>query len=161
MEMEVPNCRSTLLTGIVSAWMVLGCSEITTTHGYVPTEEQIERIEIGASSTTDVLTTIGTPVVTDELYNKTWIYTDIVFTRRGIQAAEIEDQAIVAITFSDDDTVSRIDRFTLAEARSIALNADTTEIHEGRLSIFDQFMRAFGRVDPQTITGQSSAGRPR
>ena len=147
-------------TLLVTAVFLVSCSEVRTNHGYVPSEAALEQIEPGTTTSDEVLVTIGNPLVVDELYNETWLYVDTSFMQKGMHEAEIEDQNVVAITFTGDGRVARVDRLTVAQTRDIALNADTTEIHEGRLNLFNQLMRAFGRVDPQTITRQGTPGRP-
>jgi len=149
--------RSTARSACLLAGIALvSCSDISTNHGHVPSEAELAQIEIGVTKSDTVLQAVGSPMIVDELYEETWIYVDSEFSTRGPRAARLADQRIVAVTFTDDGRVARIDQLTMAEARTVALNANTTEIYEGRLSIFDQLMRAFGRVDPQSIIRQDN-----
>ncbi len=157
--MELTLHRTPGLACLLALLALAGCSDISTNHGHAPTETELAAIEVGTTTADEVLQAVGSPVVVDALYEETWIYVDSTFSTRGIRAAELADQRIIAMTFTEDGRVARIDQFTMAEARNVALNPDSTEIYEGRLSIFDQLSRAFGRVDPQTIIRQDSFSR--
>ncbi|MCY4258690.1 MAG: outer membrane protein assembly factor BamE [Rhodobacteraceae bacterium] len=135
------------------------CSDIKTDHGHVPTEAELQAIKLNVTTSEEVLQTAGSPMVIDNLYAETWIYVDNQLQTRGGRAPRLSEQKVVALTFTEDGRVSRIDRLTMADAHDIAPSTETTEIYEGRLSIFDQLGRAFGRVDAQSIIRQDTPGR--
>ena len=53
--------RMARLVTVAAVLVVAGCTPIYQNHGYVPTEEELSRIEVGKSSREEVSAVIGRP----------------------------------------------------------------------------------------------------
>ncbi len=106
---------------------VAGCSDIVRTHGYAPTEDELQAIEVGRSSRAGVANAIGRPSSTGLMQDSGWFYVKSRHRERYWRGAEEFDREVVAISFDDNDRVSNIERFGLENGNVVVLSRRVTE----------------------------------
>ena len=132
----------------VLALIIAACSVTYEYHGYVPTGHDLRAVKVGESTPEDVLETVGRPASAGFLDPGTWYYAAAKIRRRAFRDPEFTDQQVVAISFNEEGTVSNVERFGLKNGQPVVLNRRITETDLGQLSIVDQLMKSFGRIDP-------------
>lgn len=106
---------------------VAGCSDIVRNHGYAPTEDELQTIEVGRSSRAGVANAIGRPSSTGLMQDSGWFYVKSRYRERYWRGAEEFDREVVAISFDDNDRVSNIERFGLENGNVVVLSRRVTD----------------------------------
>ena len=132
----------------VLAWMIVACSSTYDFHGYTPSQYELRSVIVGESTPEEVLEAVGRPVSSGFLARDTWYYVSANIRRRAFREPEFTDRQVVAISFNDDGKVANVERFGLERGRPVVLSRRITETELGRLTIVEQLMRSFGRIDP-------------
>jgi len=128
--------------GLALASMV-ACAPVYRNHGYVPMEEDLAKIQIGASQE-QVTQTIGAPSVTRLASDNGWYYIQSRFRVFGLSNREITRE-VVAISF-DQGRVSNIERFGLDAGRIIPLSRRVTDSGIEGSTFLRQLFGSVGRL---------------
>ncbi len=146
----IPRSRSISFAAVL-AFAIVACSPIYDFYGYTPDRYELRAIKVGESTPEDVLETVGRPVSAGFLAGDTWYYASAKSRRVAFMEPEYVDRLVVAISFDDEGKVSNVERFGLERGRAVILSRRITETELGRLTIVEQLLRSFGRVDPAQV----------
>ncbi|GFE63622.1 outer membrane protein assembly factor BamE [Litoreibacter roseus] len=124
-----------------------GCSEVIRNHGYAPSEVELQDIVVGADTRGTVEDVVGRPSTSGVLQAGAWYYVGSTIRHYGYRAPREIDRQVVAITFSEDDTVQNIERFGLERGQVVTLSRRVTETSVRDFNIIQQLLRNFGRID--------------
>ena len=133
---------------MVLAWLIAACSPTYDFHGYTPSQHELRPIKVGETTQQEVLEAVGRPISTGFLANDTWYYVSANIRRIAFREPEFTERQVVAISFNEEGQVANIERFGLEKGRPVVLSRRITETDLGRLTIVEQLMRSFGRIDP-------------
>jgi outer membrane protein assembly factor BamE (lipoprotein component of BamABCDE complex) len=123
------------------------CASQYRNHGYAPDESQLAEIVVGVDTRASVEETIGRPSSTGVLQESGWYYVASRVRRSGARAPEEVEREVVAISFDNDGVVSNVERYGLEDGRVVALSRRVTETNIGRITLIQQIIRNFGRID--------------
>ncbi len=129
---------------ILLVFFVVGCTGITTRHGYIPTEIELETLQVGQTTTEEVVNEIGNPAIINEDFGTTWIYMESKQLTKGIRKAETIERNVVVLTFEGDGTLANVETLGLENGRTVRFTQRVTKTYEGRLSVIQQILRSFG-----------------
>lgn len=149
--MDAVFSRIRLLGVAVFMMAVTACSPVYESHGYAPSEYELEPVVVGASTREAVVAAVGQPMVTNTKYGESWFYVGTRFRHYGMNEPEVVDRNVVVVSFDDAGNVSNVERFTLADGKTVSHSRRVTETNLGRLSLVEQLLRSLGRVDPAAI----------
>jgi len=147
MEVQAGKIRARLAQLVMAGCMLVlvGCSAIYRNHGYVPTDVDMEAIQVGVSTQDDVATIIGRPSAAALLNDNGWYYVQSRFKQVGPKKPEEIDRQVVAITFTDAGVVENVERFGLAEGRVVPLSRRVTDSNIRGVSFLTQLFSSFGQ----------------
>ncbi len=134
--------------------LVVACSPIARSHGYVPTDEQLQEVLVGVDTRATVADVIGQPSAAGVLDGAGWYYVRSEFETRGPLPKQEVDREVLAISFGPDDTVSNIERFGLREGRVVALSRRVTDSNVEGIGILRQLFGNIGRLDASQLVGE-------
>ena len=137
-----------------------GCSPIVTTHGYAPTEEQVEAIEPGLDTAETVVRKIGRPSTGGVVRNDAWYYVASKFETVAYNPPEVTERRVVAVRFGDDGFVSGVDRYGLEDGRVINLVTRTTPTFGRELTVLQQIFGNLGNVGATAVESVQGPPRP-
>ena len=148
MEVQAGKIRARMAQMVMAGCMLVlvGCSAIYRNHGYVPTDVDMEAIQVGVSTQNDVATIIGRPSAAALLNDKGWYYVQSRFKQVGPKKPEEVDRQVVAITFTDAGVVENVERFGLAEGRIVPLSRRVTDSNIQGVSFLRQLFSNAGRL---------------
>jgi len=148
MEVQAGKIRARMARMVMAGCMLVlvGCSAIYRNHGYVPTDVDMEAIQVGVSTQNDVATIIGRPSAAALLNDKGWYYVQSRFKQVGPKKPEEVDRQVVAITFTDAGVVENVERFGLAEGRIVPLSRRVTDSNIQGVSFLRQLFSNAGRL---------------
>lgn len=78
-----------------------GCADDITVYGYVPHQQDVDRIEVGKSSRRDVRQTLGAPFTQGTFEESRWFYIERRTRIRGILEPELVDQRVLVVEFDE------------------------------------------------------------
>ena len=146
--------RRALVPALLAAAMAAAaCEPVRQTHGYVPADTYIQRIQIGEDSRADVVSKIGRPSTTAAFENDEWYYISRTTQTRAFFAPEATEQDVLVLAFDANGVVRSVDRYALADGQVIDLVTRTTPTRGKRLTFLQQLLGNIGRFNPDQIVG--------
>lgn len=150
---------SRLALGLLLVAALAACAARYRNHGYVPDDELLSEIVVGIDTRASVEETIGRPTTAGLLSESAWYYVASQFRHYGARAPREVRRELVAVVFdSDDGTVSNIARFSLEDGEVVNLSRRVTESGVGEITLIDQLLRNFGRLNASDFLGASGGG---
>lgn len=131
-----------MLVGLISA-----CSATYRNHGYMPTETDVEVLQVGVDTRETVAEAIGQPGTAGLLTGSGWYYVQSRFKHFTYNAPEEIDRQVLAVSFNDAGTVSNIERFGLEDGRVVVLSRRVTASNIKGVSFLRQLFGSFGRIN--------------
>jgi outer membrane protein assembly factor BamE (lipoprotein component of BamABCDE complex) len=132
------------------------CSTTVENHGHRIDEERLAQIRPGASSRGDVASLLGTPSTLASFDDRTWYYVGRRVEEENFFDRDLEAQDVVRVRFDEIGVVEAVDRFELADARSVDPVDDETPTGGNELNVVEQFIGNIGRFNvPDAGTGSS------
>ena len=122
------------------------CAPTYRNHGYVPSDEDLARIEVGVDTRETVAAEVGRPSAAGLLNDIGWYYVQSRWKHSGAFSPKEEDRQVVAITFTQDGTVENVERFGLEQGRVVALSRRVTESNIKGLSFLTQLLGNIGKL---------------
>ncbi|SEM83443.1 Beta-barrel assembly machine subunit BamE [Pseudorhodobacter antarcticus] len=156
MEVQAGKAKARLITLAMVGGMVFltACSAIYRNHGYVPTDSELEQVQVGTSSRQDVADAVGRPSAAGLLNDQGWYYVQSEFKHLGPKKPEEIDRQVVAISFNDAGIVENVERFGLQEGRVVPLSRRVTDSNIKGVSFLRQLFNSVGRVGAGDLLGE-------
>ncbi len=153
MEVQAGKVRARLSQLVMVGCIVLlsACSAIYRNHGYVPSEAELEQVQVGVSSRQDVADAVGRPSASGLLNDQGWYYVQSRFKHLGPMKPEEIDRQVLAISFDQRGIVENVERFGLADGRVVPLSRRVTETNIKGISFLRQLFSSFGRLRANDI----------
>ncbi|WP_128254201.1 outer membrane protein assembly factor BamE [Falsirhodobacter deserti] len=123
---------------------VVACAPIYRNHGYVPMDQDLASIQIGATRD-QVAEAVGRPATTALLNENGWYYIQSRFRTFGLSRKEV-DREVVAISFDGQGRVSNVERFGLEQGRIVPLSRRVTNSGIEGSTFLRQLFGSVGRM---------------
>jgi outer membrane protein assembly factor BamE (lipoprotein component of BamABCDE complex) len=122
------------------------CTPMTSQHGNLLEDFQVQEITEGQSSRSDVLRTLGSPTTQSTFNNDVWYYIGQETEKHGILDHEVVNERIITVTFNDEGIVESIDD-TSPEREDIPYARSKTPTHGNDLTFMQQLLGNMGRFN--------------
>ena len=145
-ERKVMRCRARMAAWLALAFIVSGCSGVSTSQvyqrGYVLPEGALEQIPMGASQE-QVLIVLGTPSTVATVSGEVFYY----ISQRGVQPAfflnqRVTDQRVIAVYFDKSRRVERLANYGLRDGKVFDFVTRTTPTSGQELSYIGSILGA-------------------
>ncbi len=130
---------------------VAACSPVYRNHGYVPTEDELALVEVGKDTREMVGQKIGRPTTSGLLNDDGWFYVQSRYKHFGPRAPKEIDRQVLAVTFDKAGVVENIARYGLEDGQVVEISRRVTEPNVKGLSVIQQILGTFGRLDAGSI----------
>ena len=147
-KIKVRNAAIATFTALI----VCACSESYKNHGFVPDEEELSILEVGADTRASVDEIIGAPGVSG-LNSDDYYYIRSRISTYGPRKPKVVDREIVVISFNSNDTIESIERFGLEDGNIVRFSRRVTDSSVVGTSILRQLFGNFGNIDPSEAFG--------
>jgi outer membrane protein assembly factor BamE (lipoprotein component of BamABCDE complex) len=144
-----------MATGARMAAVVLGlvlglasCGEVSRTHGFVPSEDQLDAVVVGRDTRATVQTILGIPGSTGIVADEGWFYVRSTFEDGTYRALREVDREVVAVSFDAEGVVTNVERFGLEDGQVVALSRRVTDDNTAGVGFLRQLFGNLGRIDP-------------
>jgi len=137
--------RSTMRIGLVTLLCIAlaGCTARYRTHGYVPSEDELQQIVPGVDTRATVEDLVGVPSTSGTLNESGFYYIESDIRHFAWQAPEVVDREILAITFDSNGVVENIERYGLQDGQVVPLARRITRSGDGEISFI---RKLFGNI---------------
>jgi outer membrane protein assembly factor BamE (lipoprotein component of BamABCDE complex) len=136
------------------------CAPIRDVRGYIPDEEKVSAVKIGADSRDTVQAKLGTPSSTATFGDPTWYYISTEQERYAFFKPDVTKRQILAVEFSEDGKVSDVRKYGIEDGQIIALVDRETPSRGKEMSLLQQLFGNMGGL-PTGAPGQNNGpGRP-
>lgn len=149
--MQRSHLRLAALAGLVA--LTASCAPMVRTHGYVPYQEDLDALIVGADTKGIVEETIGRPQDVGLSDDETWYYVENTVSTLAFFAPEVTERTVLALDFDGDGVLSSINRYGLEDGRVIDLVTRVTPTDRRRRSILNQIFGNVGAVVPPLPDG--------
>jgi outer membrane protein assembly factor BamE (lipoprotein component of BamABCDE complex) len=139
-----------LCCGLVA---IAACTETYRNSGYVPSEDELEQVQVGKSDRAFVEETVGRPVAQGVIRDDTWYFVGTRWEYYAYRAPKPIERQVVAISFNDRGTVGNVERFSLEDGRVVALNRRVTDSNIEGVSFLRQLLGNLGNIGPESFSG--------
>ena len=138
---------------LVCAVLLGACQAQYDNHGYIPPEEDLRQINVGADTKDTVAEKIGVPVSSGVLTNSGYYYVRMRTRTLGPLAPREIERQVVAISFTDAGVVQNVERFGLERGRVVPLTRRVTSSPVSNSSFLRQLLGNIGRFTPGALGG--------
>jgi len=129
---------------VVLCAALAACSPIYRSHGYAPSDADLQQIVVGVDTRDSVAEAVGSPSAAGVVGDNAWYYVQSDWVTRGYFSPEVTKREVVAITFDAQGIVRNIERYGLKDGNVIALNRRVTESNVQGISFIRQLLGNVG-----------------
>jgi outer membrane protein assembly factor BamE (lipoprotein component of BamABCDE complex) len=149
-----------LLTGSILAVAGLAaCAPIRDVRGYVPDEEKVATVSLGADTRDSVQEKLGTPSSTATFGDPTWYYISTEQERYAFFKPDVTKRQILAIQFADDGKVNDIRKYGIQDGQVIALVDRETPSRGKEMTFLQQLFGNMGAMPASAPGSNQGPGR--
>lgn len=144
------------LKAVIAMLMVVGlsaCAAQYRTHGYLPSEADLQQIVPGVDTKATVEDLIGVPNAAGVLNGSGYYYIETEVRHFAYQKPKVVERTIVAITFDEADLVSNITTYGLEDGRVVAINRRVTQTTDGDISFIRKLFGNIGGISASNLLG--------
>jgi len=124
------------------------CADTVRSHGFVPTDDQLEAVVVGRDTRTTVTTILGEPGSTGVMADEGWFYVRSTFEDGTYRALREVDRQVVAVSFDAEGVVTNVERFGLEDGNVVLLSRRVTDDNTAGIGFLRQLFGNLGRIDP-------------
>jgi outer membrane protein assembly factor BamE (lipoprotein component of BamABCDE complex) len=144
--MSMGSGKAALALGLVLA--LAACGDRVRTHGFVPSDADLEAVVVGRDTRTTVATILGPPGGTGIVADEGWYYVRSIYDGGTYRAQQEVDREVVAVSFDDAGVVTNVERFGLEDGQVVALSRRVTDDNTRGVGFLRQLFGNLGRIDP-------------
>lgn len=135
------------------------CTPVTSQHGNMLEDFQIQEVKAGEHTRSDVLRLLGSPTTQSTFNPNIWYYLGQESQKRGILDQQITDERIVVVMFNKDGVVDAIQEVD-SERENIPYARTKTPTHGNDLTFMQQLLGNLGRFNtPQDVSATGDLDR--
>lgn len=128
--------------------LVAACGPVYQNHGYIPSEDDLNRVEVGVDTRESVAAVVGRPSAAALLNDEGWYYVQSRWRTFGPAQPQEIDRQVVAITFDERGVVENVGRYTLEDGRVVALSRRVTDTNIKGVTLIGQLLTNLGVFNP-------------
>ncbi|MDO5756878.1 MAG: outer membrane protein assembly factor BamE [Rhodobacterales bacterium] len=125
-----------------------GCTSLYKNHGYVPPDEDLNRLVAGVDTRAKVDDLIGAPSAAGMLAGGDYYYVRSRVRTYGMKRPEVIDRQVLAISFDNAGVIANIERFDLQDGHTVVLSRRVTESSVEGKGFLASIMDNFGNINP-------------
>ena len=123
------------------------CTAQYRTHGYVPSEDELQQIVPGVDTRGTVEDLIGVPSTSGTLTDSGFYYIESDIRHFAWKEPEVVDRTVLAITFDTAGVVENIERYGLQDGQVVPLARRITRSGDGDISFIRKLFGNIGGIN--------------
>ncbi|MFP7673035.1 outer membrane protein assembly factor BamE [Marivita sp. S0852] len=145
--MQGNGSRLRIGLGALALVVLAGCTAQYRTHGYVPSEDELQQIVPGVDTRATVEDLVGVPSTSGTLENSGFYYIESDIRQFAWRRAEVVDREVLAITFDSAGVVENIERYGLQDGQVVPLTRRITRSGDGDISFIRKLFGNIGGIN--------------
>ena len=138
------------MAAIAAAALALGaCQATVDSRGYVPSEEDLERVKAGLQGREEIQEILGSPSSISTFRDDRWYYISKKTRSVAFFEPTVLEQKVVVVEFDETGFVKEMKRFELEDGLIIDPVTRKTPAPGRELSFLEQLIGNFGRFNAQ------------
>ena len=133
--------------GITAIAALTACTAQFRTHGYVPSEDELQQIVPGVDTRGTVEDLVGVPSTSGTLNDSGFYYIESEIRHFAWQRPEVVDREVLAITFDQAGVVENIERYGLQDGQVVPLARRITRSGDGDISFIRKLFGNIGGIN--------------
>ena len=126
-----------------------GCTAQYRTHGYVPSEDELQQIVPGVDTRGTVEDVIGVPSTSGTLNESGFYYIESDIRHFAWRRPEVVDREVLAITFDNTGVVENIERYGLQDGQVVPLARRITRSGDGDIGFIRKLFGNIGGLNAE------------
>ena len=127
------------------------CTERFRSHGYVPSESDLQQIVVGVDTRASVEELVGVPTTSGVLTSSGYYYIESEMRHYAWKKPEEVDRQIVAISFDSSDVVSNIETYGLQDGQVVPITRRVTQSGGADISFIRKLFGNIGRFSAEDL----------
>lgn len=136
---------------VLMVFAVAACAPVFRDHGYVPTDQELEQIQVGVDTRETVATLIGRPSAAGLLNDVGWYYVQSRWRHFGARAPQEIARQVVSISFTPTGVVENVERFGLEQGRVVVLSRRVTSSTIKGIGFVRQLLGNLGQLRADSL----------
>lgn len=132
---------------LAAGFALAACQPLYQNHGFVPTDEDLAKVQVGKTTRDQLDDTIGRPSSSGVLAGSGWYYVQSRWRTIGAFAPKEIDRQVVAVSFDPKGVVTNVQRFGLDHGNVVTLSSRVTESNIKGVGVVRQLLGSFGRMN--------------
>ncbi|MCC1494402.1 outer membrane protein assembly factor BamE [Cognatishimia sp. F0-27] len=129
------------------------CTAQYRSHGWMPSEEDLQQIVPGIDTRESVEDLVGVPTTSGVLNDSGYYYIQSDTRQFAWQRTEVVDRRILAITFDEAGVVQNIATYGLEDGRVVPLTRRVTETSDGDIGFIRKLFGNIGGINAGQLLG--------
>ena len=145
----MPRIGSVLRIGlsVLACTLIAGCASQYRTHGYVPSEEDLQQIVLGVDTKATVEELVGVPSTAGVLRDSGFYYVESEVRHFAWRRPEVIDREVLSITFDSAGVVQNIERYGLEDGKVVPLARRITRSGDGEIGFIRKLFGNIGGIN--------------
>jgi outer membrane protein assembly factor BamE (lipoprotein component of BamABCDE complex) len=131
----------------VACLVLAACQATIDSRGYVPTEEDLERVKAGLQGREEIQEILGSPSSVSTFRDDRWYYISKKTRSVAFFQPKVLEQKVVVVEFDDTGLVKELRRFELEDGLIIDPVTRKTPAPGRELSFLEQLIGNFGKFN--------------
>jgi outer membrane protein assembly factor BamE (lipoprotein component of BamABCDE complex) len=127
--------------------LLAACQATVDSRGYVPTEDELERIKAGLQGREEIQEILGTPSSISTFKDDRWYYISKKTRTVAFFEPKVLEQKVVVVEFDDAGIVKELHRYELEDGMIIDPVTRKTPAPGRELSFLEQLIGNFGKFN--------------
>lgn len=130
---------------------LMSCAERFRSHGYVPSEDDLQQVVVGVDTRASVEDLIGVPTTSGVLNEGGFYYIESDVRHYAWKKPEMINREIVAISFGPGQVVSNIERYGLQDGNVVPISRRVTESGGSDIGFIRKLFGNIGRFSAENL----------
>lgn len=139
----------------LTAVLVMGCTPVTNTRGYLPDPDAEAAIGVGKDTKTSIQQRLGFPSTSATFNGDAWYYISSVEKEIAFFHPTVVSRAILAVYFDKDGKVTDVKHYSLRDGHVVAFETRQTPTKGRELTFLQQLFNATPGVPIGGSSGKS------
>lgn len=134
-----------LVVVALGAAVLVSCSPMHSSHGYLPHKDVIAKIRPGVHDRDSVTSLFGSPTTVANFNGEIWLYVKRESEQIAFLPEKLLDQSVLAIRFDQNGIVSGIEELAMKDGETIEPVERKTVTRGQKLGLIEQLIGNLGR----------------
>lgn len=135
----------------VTCLALSACTSQYRSHGYVPSEAELQEIVVGVDTRATVEDTVGVPSAAGVLNSTGFYYIQSEMRHFGWRKPEVVDREVLAMSFDEAGVLRNIERYGLQDGQVVPIARRVTRSGDADISFIRKLFGNIGRFAASDI----------